>query len=193
MLPSIEKSADTEIEIDPIRIEHLTAKAVALAAELHAAAKLSQTGSEKAQAAKLAGMMQDPNGKNMTQVLSDQAFRSHNNRRINDQIRHIIDRFGIAQYFAWWEKLALGLGVQVGRVLPNIVVPLIVAKLRSETSNVIIPAEDRPLRNYLQARKEMGTRLNLNYLGEAILGEGEARKSCCSRSKSKYNWQQYAG
>ncbi|MFT7586672.1 MAG: RHH-type proline utilization regulon transcriptional repressor/proline dehydrogenase, partial [Cellvibrionaceae bacterium] len=51
-----------------------------------------------------------------------------------------------------------------------------VAKLRAETSSVIIPAEDGPLRKYLQSRKEMGTRLNLNYLGEAILGEGEAQK-----------------
>ncbi len=159
-----------------INLDELTDKAIALAADLHTAAQASQTRPEKAQSQKLAGMMADPTGKMMTQALSDQAFRSHSNRRINDQIRHLIDQFGVPQYFSWWERIGMALGTEVGRLLPNIVVPLIVAKLRAETSNVIIPAEDRPLRNYLQSRKEMGTRLNLNYLGEAILGEGEAKK-----------------
>ena len=159
-----------------VDIDLLAEKAIALAADLHAAAKESQTWSEKAQSSKLAGMMEDPAGKNMTQALSDQAFRSHTNSRVNNQIRHLIDKFGVPKYFSWWERVGMSLGTQVGRLMPNIVVPLIVAKLRSETSNVIIPAEDAPLRRYLQSRKEMGTRLNLNYLGEAILGETEAKK-----------------
>ncbi|MEM8856926.1 MAG: bifunctional proline dehydrogenase/L-glutamate gamma-semialdehyde dehydrogenase [Chloroflexota bacterium] len=173
---------ETESNIEPEPTSPLsdTAKlaqsAIKLAADLHTAATAQQTTAEKAQANKLAGMMSDPMGKIMTQALSDQAFRSHTASRVNNQIRHLIEGYGVPQYFAWWERVALGLGTQVGRAVPSMVVPMIVAKLRAETSNVIIPAEDGPLREYLQARKEMGARLNLNYLGEAILGETEAKK-----------------
>ncbi|MFT7587165.1 MAG: RHH-type proline utilization regulon transcriptional repressor/proline dehydrogenase, partial [Cellvibrionaceae bacterium] len=145
----------------------LAEKAIKLAAELHTNAQASQNKSEKAQAAQLSGMMADPIGKTMTMNLSDQAFRSHIPRRVNNQIRHLIDGYGVPSYLAWWERIAMEVGTQVGRVVPGMVVPMIVAKLRAETSSVIIPAEDGPLRKYLQSRKEMGTRLNLNYLGEA--------------------------
>ncbi|MFK7802582.1 MAG: bifunctional proline dehydrogenase/L-glutamate gamma-semialdehyde dehydrogenase, partial [Anaerolineae bacterium] len=154
----------------------LAEKAIKLAADLHTVAKSNQNRSEKAQATQLSGMMADPVGKTMTMNLSDQAFRSHIPRRVNDQIRHLIDGYGVPSYLSWWEQVAMELGTQVGRVVPGMVVPMIVAKLRAETSNVIIPAENRPLRKYLQSRKEMGTRLNLNYLGEAIVGEREAKK-----------------
>ncbi|MEM9777647.1 MAG: bifunctional proline dehydrogenase/L-glutamate gamma-semialdehyde dehydrogenase, partial [Chloroflexota bacterium] len=174
--PETQPNVEPEPISDPSQIDQLAQKAIQLAADLHNAASAQQTRAEQAQANKLAGMMTDPMGKIMTQALSDQAFRSHTASRVNNQIRHLIDGYGVPKYFAWWEKVAMGLGTQVGRAVPNMVVPMIVAKLRAETSNVIIPAEDGPLRNYLQSRKEMGTRLNLNYLGEAILGESEAKK-----------------
>ncbi|MCB0120657.1 MAG: proline dehydrogenase family protein, partial [Caldilineaceae bacterium] len=43
-------------------------------------------------------------------------------------------------------------------------------------SSVILPGEEEPFRAYLQKRRQNGTRLNLNHLGEAILGEGEAAR-----------------
>jgi RHH-type proline utilization regulon transcriptional repressor/proline dehydrogenase/delta 1-pyrroline-5-carboxylate dehydrogenase len=60
--------------------------------------------------------------------------------------------------------------------LPRLVVPLIVAKLRHETQHVIVPAEEEAFRAYLQQRREDGMRLNINQLGEAILGEAEAQR-----------------
>ncbi|MEM7110845.1 MAG: bifunctional proline dehydrogenase/L-glutamate gamma-semialdehyde dehydrogenase [Chloroflexota bacterium] len=155
-------------------IDQLATKAVALAADLLETAKAQQTAQEKRQAAKIAGMMNDPSGKLMTMALSDQAFRSHDPKRINNQIRHLIEGYGVPSYFADWEQVALELGTRVGRYIPHLVVPLVVAKLRAETSNVILPGEEDPFRDYLQKRREGGTRLNLNHLGEAILGEGEA-------------------
>ncbi|MGB1251917.1 MAG: proline dehydrogenase family protein [Candidatus Promineifilaceae bacterium] len=157
-------------------IETLTAQAITLAARLLEAAHQQQTSHEKKQANKIAGMMRDPQGKMMTMALSDQAFRSHSTARVNDQIRHLIDRYGIPSYFANWEQAALEIGTRIGRYIPQLVVPFVVAKLRAETSNVILPGEEDPLRTYLETRRADGTRLNLNYLGEAILGEDEAAR-----------------
>ncbi|HSF03156.1 MAG TPA: proline dehydrogenase family protein, partial [Solirubrobacterales bacterium] len=47
---------------------------------------------------------------------------------------------------------------------------------RHETETLILPAEDEDLRRYLAERRAAGIRLNLNQLGEAILGEEEAAR-----------------
>src|SRR6185295_18897366 len=60
--------------------------------------------------------------------------------------------------------------------LPGLVVPPIIARLRHETQSVILPGEEQELRRYLRERRQHGTRLNLNQLGEAILGEAEAQR-----------------
>ena len=60
--------------------------------------------------------------------------------------------------------------------LPSVVVPPILARLRHESESFILPAEEDDLRRYLAERRAAGTRLNLNQLGEAILGEEEAAR-----------------
>ncbi len=64
----------------------------------------------------------------------------------------------------------------MGHYLPSLVVPPIVARLRHETESLILPGEDADLRRYLAERRADGIRLNLNQLGEAILGEEEAAR-----------------
>ena len=152
----------------------LAQAAIVLAEELLRAAKAQQTAQEHSQAQKIARMMEDPHGKDLTIALADQAFRSHQPARIADQLRHLLQNYGVPRYMEWWERGALALGGVMSHYLPSLVVPPIVARLRHETSNVILPGEEEDLRRYLRERRRAGTRLNLNQLGEAILGEEEA-------------------
>ncbi len=48
-------------------------------------------------------------------------------------------------------------------------------QLRRSSARVILAGESAPLHRYLQARRSAGTRVNLNHLGEAVLGEAEAQ------------------
>jgi len=154
----------------------LPERAVILAQELLAAAQANQSDAERDQAQKIARMMEDPRGKALTIALADQAFRSHRPARVADQLRHLLDRYGAPGYMEWWERSALNLGGVLAHYLPSMVVPPLVARLRQETRTVILPGEEAELRRYLQKRRQRGTRLNLNQLGEAILGEEEARR-----------------
>lgn len=154
----------------------LPQRAVSLAEELLIQARAQQTHAEKEQAERLARMMADPQGKELTIALVDQAFRSHRPARIADQISHLLEEYGPPGYMDWWERTALTLGAVMGHYLPNLVVPPIIARLRQETRTVILPAEEGDLRKYLEKRRRDGVRLNLNQLGEAILGEGEAER-----------------
>ncbi|HEU4371259.1 MAG TPA: proline dehydrogenase family protein [Methylomirabilota bacterium] len=156
--------------------ERLAHRAVELAEALLREARAHQTPEERAQARKLARLLADPHGKALTIALADQAFRSRRPERIADQLAYLLERYGVPRYMDWWERVALLLGGAMAHYLPSLVVPPIVARLRAETQNVILPGEEEDLRRYLDTRRRAGLRLNLNQLGEAILGETEAAR-----------------
>jgi RHH-type proline utilization regulon transcriptional repressor/proline dehydrogenase/delta 1-pyrroline-5-carboxylate dehydrogenase len=151
-------------------------RAVALAETLLAEALAGQTAEERARAERLARLMEDPRGKELTIALTDQCFRSRRPERIADQLHYLLERYGAPRFMEWWERIGLTLGALMGQYLPSLVVPPIVARLRHETEALILPAEDEDLRRYLAERRAAGIRLNLNQLGEAILGEAEAAR-----------------
>ncbi len=156
--------------------ERLAARAVELAEALLREARAQQTAEERARAERLARMMADPHGKELTIALADQAFRSRRPERIADQLAYLLQRYGVPHYMDWWERAALLLGGAMAHYLPSLVVPPIVSRLRHETQNVILPGEEEDLRRYVAERRRAGVRLNLNQLGEAILGEAEAAR-----------------
>src|SRR3989454_3160535 len=156
--------------------ERLAHRAVELAEALLQEARAQQTLEERAQARKLARMMADPPGKELTIARADQAFRSHRPERIADQLAYLLERYGVPRYMDWWERVALVLGGAVAPFPRSLVVPPTVNRLRHETQNVILPGEEEDLRRYLEERRRAGMRLNLNQLGEAILGEAEAAR-----------------
>src|SRR5437899_3494998 len=161
---------------DPLIDPRLPDRAVELAEALLREARAQQTADERAQARKLARMMADPHGKELTIALADQAFRSRRPERVADQLAYLLERYGVPRYMDWWERVGLLLGQAMAHYLPSLVVPPIVNRLRHETQNVILPGEEEDLRHYLAERRRAGMRLNLNQLGEAILGEAEAAR-----------------
>jgi RHH-type proline utilization regulon transcriptional repressor/proline dehydrogenase/delta 1-pyrroline-5-carboxylate dehydrogenase len=159
-----------------MRDESLAHRAADLAEALLREARARQTSDEHARASRLARLMADPHGKDLTIALADQAFRSRRPERIADQLAYLLERYGVPRYMDWWERAALVLGGAMAHYLPSLVVPPIVNRLRHETQNVILPGEEEDLRRYLAERRAEGIRLNLNQLGEAILGEAEAAR-----------------
>lgn len=151
-------------------------RAVELAEALLRAARAGQTSEERARAERLTRLMEDPRGKELTIALTDQCFRSRRPERIADQLHYLLERYGAPRFMEWWERIGLTLGALVGQYMPSLIVPPIVARLRHETEALILPGEDADLRRYLAERRADGIRLNLNQLGEAILGEEEAAR-----------------
>jgi RHH-type proline utilization regulon transcriptional repressor/proline dehydrogenase/delta 1-pyrroline-5-carboxylate dehydrogenase len=164
------------LDVKDLSDDALAHRAVELAASLLNAAKSQQTRDERDQAAKIARMMEDPRGKAMTMAMSDQAFRSHRNARIADQLNHLVASYGVPEYLGGVERIALWFGSTLGEYIPSVVIPAVVAKLRQETRAVILPSEEQEFAGYVARRRQEGTRLNLNQLGEAILGEEEAAR-----------------
>ena len=150
--------------------------AVQLAASLQEEAMHLQSSAERRQQAELDRMLRNPADKATLVELTDQAFRSHAAARTAEQFTHILDVQGIPRFFSPLDRALLRGFQTFGDWLPSVTVPLVKAHLQHETANVVLPAEPELLHEHLAARRQQGLRMNLNFLGEAVLGEDEARQ-----------------
>ncbi|MGI9428983.1 MAG: proline dehydrogenase family protein [Bythopirellula sp.] len=151
-------------------------QSIYLARQLQERANELQTTAERRQQAELDRMIQSPGDKATLMQLTDQAFRSRLPHRAADQIVHILDVQGIPRFFSALDRTLLKGFQSFGEYLPSVAMPLVKEKMQQETANVVLPAEQEHLRGYLRQRWEEGVRMNVNYLGEALLGEREAER-----------------
>ncbi len=162
------------VKADALNDEQLAQKAVELAQIILENSRNQMKLSERYQAWKMNRMMDDVPGKALTLALTDQVFRPTTYARSANQFRYLLDEYGVPAYLPLHEKIAMRLGASASALVPDVVMPLVTAKMRSESDTVILPSEDELLKPHLQKRRKSNTRMNINQLGEAILGEEEA-------------------
>lgn len=151
-------------------------EAIPLAAEILQASKARETAEDRANLAKVAGLINDHDGKELTVAMADQVLRIKNPRRSAHHLRSLVQQYGLPKYFSPLDRCLLQLGVWAAQVAPSLVMPLIRKRIQADSSHVIISAEPQPFARYLEKRKHDGIRINLNQLGEAVLGEKEAQR-----------------
>lgn len=181
--PSYRKNSMNRTAIEPLIAKVQTNRqddallaqtAVELAAQLLRTSRDKETRSEKRQGAQLARMMEDDAGKAFTIAMADQVFRPPSVARSASQFRHLVDSYGVPEYLGLAERAAMTLGAAASAVFPSLVMPAVTGAMRRESATVILPAEDEKLKPLLLKRQASGVAMNLNQLGEAILGEAEA-------------------
>lgn len=149
---------------------------VELAALMLQAAIDNQTHSERDKQNMLARLMSDPMGKAFTTDMTDQSFRSQNPSRIADQLNYLLNKYRMPNYLSFSQRFFMQIFKYVGRFFPHLTIPLIKQMLRHETSSVILPGEPHALARHIAKRRQENVHVNLNHLGEAILGEEEAHR-----------------
>ena len=147
---------------------------MALARALQERATELQTPAERRQQAELDRMLQTAADKVTLVQLTDQAFRCRAAGRTAEHLTHILDVQGVPRFFSPLDRALLRGFQTFGGWLPGVTVPLVKEHMQQETANVVLPAEAELLQPYLAARHREGVRMNLNFLGEAVLGEEEA-------------------
>ena len=152
------------------------AQAIAMARKLQLRATELQTPAEKRQQAELDRMLHTPSDKATLVKLTDQAFRATSAARVADQFTHILDVQGVPRFFSPLDRAMLRGFQTFGDWLPGVSVPMVKEHMRKETANVILPAEHELLAEHLRQRRAQGVRMNVNFLGEAILSEQEAER-----------------
>lgn len=158
--------------VQPVLIQ----KTLFLARRLQERAAELQTAPEKKQQAELDRMLQTPSDKATLTQITDQAFRSRDPHRAVEHLIHILDVQGVPRFFSPWDRTLMKGFQSFGGYMPGVALPLVKEHLQKETANVILPGERELLARHLAARAREGVRLNVNFLGEAILSEAEAEK-----------------
>lgn len=151
-------------------------QSIALAKNILIEALSLQTPKEKKWQSQIAAMANNAKVKGLILSITDQCFRSDQSKRIADQMVYLIQKFGIPSALSGSQKLQLKIFQCLGNILPYLFVPPLKRMVRKETSVFILPGESKDLRTQIKERQAQEVRINLNHLGEAILGEGEAKK-----------------
>lgn len=154
--------------------EELATYSTELAREILISSLHAMKFSERYQTWKMNRMMLDVSGKALTLAMADQVFRPVTHARSANQFRFLLDQYGVPSYLPLHEQIAMRIGEVVSYIAPEIVMPAVTSKMRAESNKVILPSEDDQLRPLLKKRRDDKIRMNINQLGEAILGEEEA-------------------
>ncbi|WP_022890980.1 proline dehydrogenase family protein [Agromyces subbeticus] len=123
-------------------------------------------------AERLAGVLKDPRGLDFTVGFVDGVMRPEDlgvAGRNLEQVAKLTPKF-----LPWYLKAAIRVGGVVAPVLPWIVIPIARRVLRAMVGHLVLDATPDKLGPAIATLRESGNRLNLNLLGEAVLGEEEA-------------------
>ncbi|MBT1018211.1 proline dehydrogenase family protein [Canibacter sp. lx-72] len=125
-------------------------------------------------AKQLAGVLQDPHGLDFTIGFVDGVVRPEDKRSAAAKMREISAI--TPQFLPAPLRGAVKLGGTLAPLAPQVVVPIAQKVLRQMVSHLIIDATPAKLGRAIAKIKQRGVGLNINLLGEAILGQKEATR-----------------
>ncbi|MDQ1084993.1 MULTISPECIES: bifunctional proline dehydrogenase/L-glutamate gamma-semialdehyde dehydrogenase [Microbacterium] len=127
-------------------------------------------------AQRLAGVLRDPHGLDFTVGFVDGVVRPEDLRVAARNLAALTPL--IPGFLPLHLKAAIRLGAFAAPILPQVVVPAARMALRSMVRHLIVDATDRKLGDAISSIRGRGDgiRLNVNLLGEAILGKKEAAR-----------------
>lgn len=123
-------------------------------------------------AERLAGVLKDPNGLAFTVGFVDGVMRPEDLGVAGRNLAQVAKL--TPKFLPWYLKAAIRLGGIVAPVLPWVVIPIARRVLRAMVGHLVLDATPAKLGPAIAKLRESGNRLNLNLLGEAVLGEDEA-------------------
>ncbi len=125
-------------------------------------------------ATRLAGILRDPDGLAFTVGFVDGVVRPEDLRVAARKLRAIAPN--VPAFLPWVMRVAVRLGGFFAPILPGVVIPIARIVLRKMVGHLIVDATPSKLGSVISKLKKPGIRLNINLLGEAVLGEREAAK-----------------
>lgn len=120
----------------------------------------------------LAAVLKDPNGLPFTQGFVDRVIRTEDPRAAAKALTELAELTPKSLPLA--ERMQIKAGAAMAEKLPHVVIPIAKARLRQMVGHMVIDARPEPFGKAVKAMHEAGHRLNINLLGEAVLGEQEA-------------------
>jgi RHH-type proline utilization regulon transcriptional repressor/proline dehydrogenase/delta 1-pyrroline-5-carboxylate dehydrogenase len=132
-----------------------------------------RTRHERAGRRRFARLLRDRGAIEVTMTLTDEVMRVSTPRSAAGILRGAARRASVTG-FGIVNATGLRLVALVSRVSPRFAVKVVHVMVRRLSRDLILASEPGPLSRHLASRAGEGLRLNVNVLGEAVLGEREA-------------------
>ena len=125
-------------------------------------------------ARRLSNLLKDADGLEFTIGFVDRVIRPEDPRVAAANLRRLARR--LPAFLPWTQRLLLRVGAITSRVAPSLVVSTARRTLRRMVGHLVVDARPEKLGRSIRRLRSGGDRLNLNLLGEAVLGESEAAR-----------------
>jgi RHH-type proline utilization regulon transcriptional repressor/proline dehydrogenase/delta 1-pyrroline-5-carboxylate dehydrogenase len=122
----------------------------------------------------LAGVLKDPVGLEFTLGFVDRVVRPEDPRVAAKSFERLSRR--VPRFLPWHLRVLVMLGGGFSVLFPRLVIPIARRVLRRMVDHLVVDATPKKLDKTLGRLRASGARLNLNLLGEAVLGDREAAR-----------------
>lgn len=154
--------------------DRLADEATRLAAHLLTRANVLRTRAERARQRQVEAMVADPASRDFMIELTDEVLRIEDPQAAARRFARLLAERGTPRFAGPLDGLMLRAAGPAGRVLPGILVDQLHRRVRRELSSVVLDADPKALAAEIGRRRGQGFQINVNPLGEAVLGDGEA-------------------
>ena len=129
---------------------------------------------ERTATRRLADLVSDRQGTAFAMRFVDRVIRPESPATSARQLASLVGEAELPSFLAPLDRLLVRLGARLGPRLPRLVMPIARRRMRALVGHLVVDSEPERLGTHLQARAAEGYSLNVNMLGEAVLGDAEA-------------------
>ena len=153
--------------------ETLIDEAVARALALLQRSEELATRTDRNRSKSLSAILASDDSRDLVLDLTDQVLRIRQPKRAAQRLRELVAA-GVPSGLSAFDRFGLSVLGKAAPLAPSVAGSLVDWRIDKDTAGVILAAEDPAFAKYLRIRRGQGYKLNVNILGEAILGNDEA-------------------
>ena len=156
--------------------QELIERAEAIAREISVLAANLTSGLDRVRQRRVARLLEDPASRAFLMALTDEVVRIPDRGRAAQRLHDIVMSQPNPAVAGPVDRVLLRVGAHFAPLAPSIVMPLTMARLRRAFAGIVFPAAPGRFTRHVDQRRAQGIHLNVNVLGEAVLGDGEAQR-----------------
>jgi RHH-type proline utilization regulon transcriptional repressor/proline dehydrogenase/delta 1-pyrroline-5-carboxylate dehydrogenase len=154
-------------------IDHLDDSTIFLVGKLLADAEKFRTHRDQSNRQRFSRLLTDTAAISLTMSLTDEVMRMNSPRNAAKTFRRITKR-ATASGLGLFDFIGIKIMSVVSFIFPSLVIKIVHQRVRMAARGIILPAEAPLLSRHIIKRNGDHANLNINVLGEAVLGEHEA-------------------
>ncbi len=154
----------------------LAEEAIDLVAEWLDTAAAIESRTERGEVGRLHSLIDEPAGVAFAMQYIDRVARHTDNVLAAGELSTLVRQSDLPSFVGTLDRLLLRAGARLAPLAPNLVMPIAQRRLRQLVGHMLVDADPDPLHHHMKRRQAQGVALNINLLGEAVLGEAEAER-----------------